>query len=117
MSHGAGTENGTADASIADLQAAAASNFRLRACDVAPFDGRASPAARALVRELGCHFRVPHVRFIVRTRVLCQAGRCRAPAGARGASVAWLLERAPLWVVVHVCALLRGSALDGMDLF
>jgi hypothetical protein len=25
----------------------------------------------------------------------------------RGDIVAWLCERAPLWVVVHVCALLR----------
>ena len=54
------------------------------------------------------HFLEPHVRFVVRTRVLCQAGRARA-AGARrrGDIVAWLCERAPLWVVVHVCALLR----------
>jgi hypothetical protein len=42
----------------------------------------------------------------VRTRVMCQAGRARA-ADARGDIVAWLCERAPLWVVVHVCALLR----------
>ena len=52
------------------------------------------------------HYLVPHVRFVVRTRVLCQWGRARA-AGARGDIVAWLCERAPLWVVVHVCALLR----------
>ena len=56
--------------------------------------------------ELACHYRVPHVRCIVRTRVMCQAGRARA-AGSRGDIVAWLCERAPLWVVVHVCALLR----------
>ena len=55
--------------------------------------------------ELACHYRVPHVRGIVRTRVMCQAGRARA--GSRGDIVAWLCERAPLWVVVHVCALLR----------
>ncbi len=42
----------------------------------------------------------------MRTRVMCQAGRARA-ADARGDIVAWLCERAPLWVVVHVCALLR----------
>ena len=53
------------------------------------------------------HFLVPHVRFVVRTRVMCQAGRARAAAGARGDIVALLCERAPLWVVVHVCALLR----------
>ena len=52
------------------------------------------------------HYLVPHVRFVARTRVMCQAGRARA-AGARGDIVAWLCERAPLWVVVHVCALLR----------
>ena len=56
--------------------------------------------------ELACHYRVPHVRCIVRARVMCQAGRARA-AGSRGDIVAWLCERAPLWVVVHVCALLR----------
>jgi hypothetical protein len=56
--------------------------------------------------ELACHYRVPHVRCIARTRVMCQAGRARA-ADARGDIVAWLCERAPLWVVVHVCALLR----------
>jgi hypothetical protein len=61
----------------------------------------------ACVRN-AAHFLEPHVRFVVRTRVMCQAGRARA-AGARrrGDIVAWLCERAPLWVVVHVCALLR----------
>jgi len=48
----------------------------------------------------------PHVRFVVRTRVMCQAGRARA-ADEYGDNVAWLCERAPLWVVVHLCALLR----------
>ena len=56
--------------------------------------------------ELAAHYRVPHVRTIVRTRVMCQAGRARA-ADARCDMGAWLCERAPLWVVVHVCALLR----------
>ena len=77
-------------------------NFVLRVMDgIHAFD---SPPLEA---ELACHYRVPHVRCIVRTRVMCQAGRARA-AGARGDIVAWLCERAPLWVVVHVCALLRG---------
>jgi hypothetical protein len=77
-------------------------NFVLRVMDgVDDFD---SPPLEA---ELACHYRVPHVRFVVRTRVMCQAGRARA-AVARGDIVAWLCERAPLWVVVHVCALLRG---------
>jgi hypothetical protein len=53
---------------------------------------------------ISAHFHEPHVRFVVRTRVMCQAGRARA-AGARGDIVAWLCERAPLWVVVHVYAL------------
>jgi hypothetical protein len=56
---------------------------------------------------LQVHYRTPHVRAIVSIRVMCQAGRCRA-AGARcGGIVAWLCKRAPLWVVVQVCALLR----------
>ena len=58
------------------------------------------------VAFISAHILEPHVRFVVRTRVICQAGRARA-AGARGDIVAWLCERAPLWVVVHVCALLR----------
>ena len=57
------------------------------------------------VAFISAHFLEPHVRVVVRTRVMCQAGR--AAAGARGDIVAWLCERAPLWVVVHVCALLR----------
>jgi hypothetical protein len=52
------------------------------------------------------NYLVPHVRFVVRTRVMCQAGRARATY-ENGDIVAWLCERAPLWVVVHVCALLR----------
>ena len=59
------------------------------------------------VAFISAHFLEPHVRFVVRAREMCQAGRARA-AGARGDIVAWLCERAPLWVVVHVCALLRG---------
>ena len=77
-------------------------NFVLRVMD--GLDDLDSPPLEA---ELACHYRVPHVRCIVRTRVMCQAGRARA-SGARGDIVAWLCERAPLWVVVHVCALLRG---------
>ena len=52
------------------------------------------------VAFISAHFLEQHVRFVVRTRVMCQAGRARA-AGARGDIVAWLCERAPLWVVVH----------------
>ena len=57
--------------------------------------------------ELSAHYRQPHVRFVARTRVMCQAGRARAVADAAADIVAWLCERAPLWVVVHVCELLR----------
>ena len=59
------------------------------------------------VAFISAHFLEPHVRFVVRTRVMCQAGRARAAGGRRGDIVAWLCERAPLWVVVYVCALLR----------
>ncbi len=66
------------------------------------------------VAHTACHlvaglYLVPHVRFVVRTRVMCimcQAERARTTS-ARGDIVGWLCERAPLWVVVHVCALLR----------
>jgi hypothetical protein len=53
------------------------------------------------------HFDGPHVAWLVRTRVMCQAGRAIAAAGARGDIVVRLCERAPLWVVVHVRAQLR----------
>jgi hypothetical protein len=61
--------------------------------------------------ELACHYRVPHVRLVARTRVMCQAGRASAAdaVAARCSIVAWLCERAPLWVVVRVCALLRNA--------
>ncbi len=52
------------------------------------------------------HYMEPHVGFVVRTRMLCQAGRART-AEARGDTVVWLCVHAPLWVVVRVCALLR----------
>ena len=71
-------------------------------------DIRIVSGSTVLMSEMCSHYRVPHVRCIVRTRVMCQAGRSRA-AGARRDAVAWLCERAPLWVVVHVCALLRDA--------
>ncbi len=80
-------------------------NFVLRA---APGFVGFSGGGGALAAELAGHYRVPLVRFVVRTRVMCQAGRARAAGSRRrGDIVAWLCERAPLWVVVHVCALLR----------
>jgi Ran GTPase-activating protein (RanGAP) involved in mRNA processing and transport len=60
-----------------------------------------------LKKALNAAWRTPHVRHVVRFRVMCQAGRARSAQG-RGDLVAWLCERAPLWVVAHVCALLRG---------
>ena len=54
---------------------------------------------------IAAHFLVPHVRFVVRTRVMCRTGKARA-AGPDDI-VAWLCERAPHWCVVKVCALLR----------
>ena len=63
-------------------------------------------ASAMQVRTLKVFYCVPHIRLVVRTRVMCLAGRART-AGAHGHVVAWLCERAPLWVVVHVCALLR----------
>ena len=53
------------------------------------------------------HFNAVYVQFIVRTRVMCQAGRASGAAFDPHEISAWLCERAPLWVVVHVCALLR----------
>ena len=52
------------------------------------------------------HYYAEMVHFIVRTRVLCQAGRAK-PAGGKGDFIVWLCTRAPLWVVVQVCTLLR----------
>ena len=75
-------------------------NFVLRS--VAAF----GPLEKHLFAEIEAHYRVPHVRCIVRTRVMCQARRARA-ADVCDAVVAWLCVRAPLWVVVRVCALLH----------
>jgi hypothetical protein len=52
------------------------------------------------------NYSVLRIRLVVRTRAMCQAGRARA-ADARGDVATWLCERAPLWVAVHVCMLLR----------
>ena len=56
-------------------------------------------------REVRCQYRVPHVRFVVRSRALWQVGRCASVGPPRVAP--WLLRTAPLWVVVRVCELLR----------
>ncbi len=57
--------------------------------------------------ELRRYYRVPHVRGVVRARMMCQAGRCVAVEATAGCVEAWLCVRAPLWVVVRVCQLLR----------
>jgi hypothetical protein len=85
--------------------------FLCRGCrHYAYIDGCCGSFLRGAVSHVlllfAAHYLVPRVRFVVRTRVMCQAGRARA-ADAHGDIVAWLCERAPLWVVVHVCALLR----------
>ncbi len=63
----------------------------------------------ALDAELRSHYRAPLVRWLARTRVLCQAGRARAAAADApdAAATVWLCVQAPLWVVARVCALLR----------
>ena len=57
-----------------------------------------------------CHYRVPHVRFVARSRALWQAGRCASVGPPR--VLPWLLRTAPLWVVVRVCELLCTRQLD-----
>ena len=55
------------------------------------------------------NFLVPHVGCVVRTRVMCQAGWASAACERGDDVVAWLCERAPLWVVVRVryCGTIR----------
>ena len=60
--------------------------------------------------EMRCNYRVPHVRFVVRSRSLWQAGQCGSIGPPR--FVPWLLRVAPLWVVVRVCELLRTRELE-----
>ena len=104
-------ETDITETGVAALAASVHSNYVLRVCYVSEGDGDLSRTGRALWRELACHYRVPHVRLVVRIRVMCQAGRCRAAGARRGEIIAWLCERAPLWVVTHVCSLLRCPAI------
>jgi Ran GTPase-activating protein (RanGAP) involved in mRNA processing and transport len=55
-----------------------------------------------------------HVRWVLRTRVMCYAGRARAlgqrsraATTASSSLASWLCSAAPMWVVVRVCELLR----------
>ena len=64
-----------------------------------------SDSMQDLMHEIRRYYRVPHVRFVVRSRALWQAGRCASVGPPR--VVTWLLRTAPLWVVVRACVLLR----------
>lgn len=94
--------HGITSEGCAVILAGLAKNMTLRRMLVDNFE----PAGMALITELVRRYRAPHVRFVVRVRVMCQTGRARATV-ARTTTAAWLCENAPLWVVVHVCALLR----------
>ena len=67
--------------------------------------GVSAAILKELERETRCYYRVPRVRFVVRSRALWQAGRCASVGPPR--VLTWLLRTAPLWVVVRVCELLR----------
>ena len=62
-----------------------------------------------LADELACHYRVPHMRLVLRTRAMFQAKpvvRARA-AGTNNDIAVWLYEKATLKVFIMVCELLR----------
>ncbi len=84
-----------------------ATNLGWRICGVYALSRCGTWRVFAVVVRITAHYFVPHVGFLVRTRLMCQTDRSRAAPGARGDSLTWLCERAPLWVVVRVCALLR----------
>ena len=71
-----------------------------------PVPREVSDSWRKLRAAAISHYRSPRIRWLVRTRSLCQAERARAAFPQHGIE-AWLCVRAPLWVVVHVSALLR----------
>ena len=86
------------------LEGAVQRNFALQCL-------RLTGGGDSLRGELRCRYRLPHVRLVLRTRVLCQAGRAGRAAtitttGPHWDTMAWLMERAPLWVVARVCGLL-----------
>jgi hypothetical protein len=68
-----------------------------------PREGRVQDAAVHGTEAAAVYRRVQHVRF-------SSSGRGRA---ASAGAAAWLCERAPLWVVVHVSGLLRGDCIQG----
>ena len=77
-------------------------NFSLR--DVEGIAGVDAEHANCVKTELASRYRIPHVRFLVRTRAICLSGR--GAGTSKGVVVVWLLCDAPLWVLVRVCGLL-----------
>lgn len=53
---------------------------------------------------------VARLRLLICMQACCTAGRAQPEAGARSECVSWVCERAPHWVLVRVCALLRTTA-------
>ena len=107
-------ENGIGPAAAGEAAPEAAAVASVSRCVQLNFTLRAAPGIEAfdaeLLAELRSQYRAPHVRCIVRNRIMCQAGRARAADACSDESiVAWLCERAPLWVVAQVCQLLRDS--------
>jgi hypothetical protein len=63
--------------------------------------------AMRLVSASCFRYNLPYVRWLVRARVMCQAGRASVvDSVAPDDVVSWICVRAPLWVVARVCALL-----------
>lgn len=71
-----------------------------------PFPFTRRPGNLAAAHFPSVYYNYPLIRWVVRTRIMCQRGRARVE-GADSSSAAWLLVRAPLFVVVQVCLLLR----------
>ena len=91
---------------IREFRACVSWNATLRHCALELALPARDDVTRAIATAMALRYREPYVHVVARTRVMCQAGRARA-AGTRSDAMAWLCERAPLWVVVHVCALVR----------
>ena len=61
----------------------------------------------ALGRELLARYRIPHVRFLIRTRELMRNSRAQlALDGNALCPIAWVCNRAPMWVAIQVVQLL-----------
>lgn len=92
---GAATGNFIGTAGSASISSSLRRNFTLRHAQGIPGeDVRTALASR---------YRIPHVRFLARTRALCLSGR---GAGCGGDAVLPCLAcSAPLWVLARVCQL------------